>query len=163
MRTNLVVLALITASTAIAGEPQRVVKRRYVVPAGQELTFIDEAYAKAFKLGTRALPLSEKEAARIEARIRESLNRKTLTFERKSLVEQWPSYVLLFERLSSETGEKVFVRGFDRSLFDGEPPSAVTVHVLQQFEVDDGGCSVWRVLYDVRTGSVDEIHCNGVA
>ena len=133
--------------------------RRFIAPPGEGPPLNHRWYQPPFCLQTFRLPLSDTEAAAIEARFvawSEQRARKG-GFSLRS-----DDQLMLFEKVGSSTGDKVAILGYDHSIFDhlDEP---VTVEALRRMVVLDGGCSVWRVLYDVHTQSFESFECNGEA
>jgi hypothetical protein len=69
------------------------------------------------------------------------------------LRKSWSKYVLLFEKVGSSVGDKVFITGFHRRVLTDEqdhPPAHLTVQALQEMAVEDGGPVHPFVLLDVK-------------
>jgi hypothetical protein len=140
------------------------VARRYIAPPGLGPAFTQVWYQPPrLRLGRERYPVAEQEAEEIELRLSEWLRADHRGAG--NIRESWSGYALLFEKVASDEGYKVVVRGFDRadllSPLPGDRPAPVTVQSLREMQVADGGCVVWRVLYDVRTSAFSNLECNG--
>ncbi len=72
----------------------------------------------------------------------------------------WGHYILAFEKVGSDDGDKVVVRGFDGPTMSSWADSSrdlgsVAIDQLRRFEMSDGGCLIWSVLYDVHRATFE--------
>jgi hypothetical protein len=137
------------------------VARRYVSPPGPGPSPTQNwELGPRPTLGTRRMALTDAEALQVETRLQAWLPGVKPDYLARQILYDWPSYTLLFERVAGDAGDKVVVSGFAPFVVERHN---VTVQLLRNLRVDDGGCELWRVIYDVRSGAFEALDCNGEA
>jgi hypothetical protein len=143
------------------------VERRHIATPGEGPPLWPNCCKPRASLHSKRLPFSPKEAAELEGRLFAWLASSSDPYT-SELRGEWASYVLLFDKVGSSTGDKVVVQGLDQMLLNpydpDHPPSHVTVESLRAaFGGLDGGCMEWSLVYDVRTKRFYDLGCNGQA